>query len=252
MIEFADGFAVAQQELKRLWEKAFGDEQTFIETFFETAYAPECCRVAIQDGKLAGMLFWFDCSLASEKIAYIYGVATDPTVQGQGVATELMKNVHSLLQNSGYSGAILVPGSENLFRFYEKRGYAVVGRVSEGVAQASESVRIERVDADTYGQLREKMLPPNAVHQQGRNMAFLDRLADCYCGDGFAAAISKEEPKSCMEYLGDVSKISGLAGALGCGSLPYRQPGQGRAFAMGMGFHGVSFPQDIYFGLAFD
>lgn len=252
MIEFSDGSAVPQQKLKRLWEKAFGDEQSFIDTFFEAAYAPECCRIAIRDGELVGMLFWFDCVLASEKIAYIYGVATDPSAEGQGIATALMENVHRLLKNGGYSGAILVPGSEALFRFYEKRGYTVVSHVSEGNVQASAKIFVEHIGADVYAQLRGKMLPDHAVEQLGRNMAFLNRLADCYRGDGFVAAMSKEDPRICMEYLGDSNKIPGFAGAVGCSTLHYRMPGKGRAFAMGMRFDGAPWQQDVYFGLAFD
>ena len=252
MIEYSDGSAVPQQELKLLWKKAFGDEQSFIDSFFEAGYAPECCRTALRDGKLVSMLFWFDCSVGSEKIAYIYGVATDPAAEGQGIATGLMENVHSLLQNCGYSGAILVPGSQGLFRFYEKRGYHVVSTVSEGTVQASHKIPVERIDAQTYAQLRDKLLKENAVRQQGRNAAFLDRLACCYRGDGFLAAVSREAPENCMEYLGDEGKLSGLAAAMGCSTLSYRMPGAGRPFAMGIWFDPASRQDAVYFGLAFD
>lgn len=252
MIEYSNGAAVPQEKLKLLWKKAFGDEQSFIDTFFDAGYTPECCRTALRDGELVGMLFWFDCSIASERIAYIYGVATDPIAEGQGIATGLMENVHRLLKNSGYSGAILVPGSQALFRFYEKRGYSVVSSVSEGEVQASQGILTEQISAKTYAQLRGEMLPENAVMQMGRNAAFLDRLACCYRGDGFLAAVSKDSPQNCMEYLGDESKISGFAGAIGCDRLSYRMPGTGRPFAMGIWFDEAARRDEIYFGLAFD
>lgn len=252
MIEYSDGSGARLEQLKWLWKKAFGDEDDFIDTFFQTGYAPECCRVAIQDGALAGMLFWFDCSLGANKIAYIYGVATDPAAQGQGVASGLLEDVHRLLKDCGYSGAILVPASDMLFMFYEKRGYSTVSCVSEGVTHAAKRTSVEEIDVDAYEKLRREYLPVNGIKQVGRNMVYLDKLACFYRGSGFVAAVSKEDRSRCTEFLGDPDQLPGLAGALGCGTLRYRMPGPDKAFAMGIRFDGAAWTDGVYFGLAFD
>lgn len=251
MIEYSDGTGVSPQDLKLLWKKAFGDEDSFIDTFFASGYASECCRVGMQNGRPAGMLFWFDCQLEGKKLAYIYGVATDPDVQGQGVATGLMENTHSLLRSRGYCGAVLVPGSEQLFRFYEKRGYRVVSFVTEGQVTACGSTEMSAIDAETYMYLREEMSDRSCIRQIGRNQLFLAELADCYRGDGFLAAMSKHEPDRCMEYLGDAARLPGVAGGLNLETMSYRMPGQGRPFAMGIFWDGKE-QEQIYFGLAFD
>lgn len=252
MIEYSDGSGVRPEQLKRLWKKAFGDEDDFIDLFFETGYDSQCCRVAIQDGALAGMLFWFDCSLGSRKIAYIYGVATDPSAQGQGIASGLLEDVHRLLKDCGYFGAMLVPASDMLFRFYEKRGYSTISHVSEGKAYAAQSVPVEKIDMDAFEKLRREYLPVNAIEQVGRNMVYFDKLACFYRGEGFLAAVSKEDGSRCMEFLGDPDQLPGLAGALGCGTLHYRMPGPDKAFSVGIRFDGALWTDGVYFGLAFD
>ncbi len=252
MIEYSDGTGASRESLKKLWKKAFADEDGFIDTFFSAGFSPERCRTAIADGTLAGMLFWFDCSVGGQKTAYIYGVATDPRAQGQGIATGLMENVHSLLSSCGYSSAILVPGSQMLFRFYEKRGYRVVSTVTECRVPAAQACRIDPIDVQTFARLRHEMLPPNGVEQLGGNLRFLEQIADCYQGEGFIAAVSRDDPSHCMEILGDEGQIAHFAGALGCEQMFCRMPGTGRQFAMGIRLDGADWVEPIYFGLAFD
>lgn len=252
MIEYSDGTGVSPQDLKLLWKKAFGDEDSFIDTFFASGYAPDCCQVGLQDGRLVGMLFWFDCLLEGERLAYIYGVATDPDAQGQGVATGLMENTHSLLRSRGYCGAVLVPGSEQLFRFYEKRGYHVVSFVTEGQVRACGSTELTAIDSKTYMELRNEMMDGSCIRQTGRNQRFLAELADCYRGEGILAAMSRQEPGRCMEYLGDAECLPQVAGGLKLETMSYRMPGQGRPFAMGLFWDGKKQVQQVYFGLAFD
>ena len=113
--------------LRSLWREAFGDEDSFLDAFFGTAYSPDRARVAMIDGNVAGALYWFDCSLEGRKYAYIYAVATAKSYRGRGVCTALMRDTHSHLKDGGYSGAVLVPGDAPLFAFYEKMGYRRLG-----------------------------------------------------------------------------------------------------------------------------
>ena len=48
--------------LRALWREAFGDGDEFLDTFFDTAFSKERCRVAIDGERTVGALYWFDCS----------------------------------------------------------------------------------------------------------------------------------------------------------------------------------------------
>ena len=36
-------------ELKKLWQEAFGDEEAYIDCFFDTAFSPDRCRCVTVD-----------------------------------------------------------------------------------------------------------------------------------------------------------------------------------------------------------
>ena len=71
-------------ELRALWQEAFGDDDAFLEHFFTYGFAPDRCRCVTVDGKLAAALYWFDCSFQGKPLAYLYGVATFKAHRGKG------------------------------------------------------------------------------------------------------------------------------------------------------------------------
>ena len=109
-------------DLQSLWKEAFGDTDDFIACFFSQGFSPNRCRRIKKDGILAA-LYWFDCAWQDKKLAYIYGVDTDVQHQGKGLCTALLKDTHKHLQEQGYFGAVLVPGSVSLREFYRRFGY---------------------------------------------------------------------------------------------------------------------------------
>ena len=109
--------------LLNLWKEAFGDSDEFINTFKETAFSTKRSRVIKKDDEVLAALYWFDCTVYGRPIAYIYAVATLKAYRGQGLCKRLMIDTHTHLKNSGYEGAILVPGSKELFEFYKNLGY---------------------------------------------------------------------------------------------------------------------------------
>lgn len=236
--------------LTKLWQEAFGDEIGYIDAFFETAYAPERSRVAVIDGEIAGMHFWFDCQLDGQKLAYLYAVATDKRFRGRGVATKLMEDGERLLKEHGYAGAILSPGSESLFRFYAGRGYETVGFRSEDRIQAGTPIPIREVGEQEYAALRRGMLPENGVRQEGENLRFLHRFSRFYAGEGFCGVVYGREA-FLPEYLGDRKKIPGLLGALGLAEASVRMPGEEIPNAMAK-WLSASDIKKVYLGFVFD
>lgn len=240
------------QQLKTLWKEAFGDPEEFIDTFFETAYAPEQCRFVMMGDQLAAALYWLDCQLGEEKLAYIYAIATAEAFQGKGLCRKLMELTHRDLKAMGYAGAVLVPGSESLFRMYGKMGYAVCSHVREWECAAStRPVAMKKLTADEYALLRRRLLPKNGAVQEGRSLSYLASYAQLWGGDGFCAALVRESDRIiCTELLGSGGRAPEILAALGAKTGCFRGPGTEKPFAMYHPLNGSMAPG--YFGLAFD
>ena len=111
--------------LRELWKKAFGDTDEFLDLFFSTAYTPDRCRCIPEGNTVQSVLYWFDCELAGQKMAYIYAVATDPACRGRGLCRTLMEDVMDVLRSRGYAAALLLPQEEWLIRMYVADGLAL-------------------------------------------------------------------------------------------------------------------------------
>ena len=250
MTEFRDTAVQDRPVLTRLWQEAFGDTASYIDAFFETAYAPGRSRVAVADGEIAGMLFLFDCWLAGERYAYLYAVATDKRFRGRGIATALMEDGEQFLRARGYAGVLLSPGNESLFRFYGKRGYETVGYRSEERIPAGKPVPVREIGEEEYAQIRAELLPENGVRQEGENLRFLHRFCRFYAGDRFCAAVYQGEA-FLPEYLGDRKNVPGLLAALGMTEASVRMPGVDTPCVMGKWFSGAD-KNRIYLGFVYD
>lgn len=237
-------------KLKKLWKQAFGDTDAFIDTFFSVAYSPDRCRYLIEDGELAAMLYWFDCSCNGEKLAYLYAVATDQAFQNQGLCRKLMAQTHTYLQSQGYAGAILVPGSKALFRLYEKLGYRTCCYVTNITCTAGTPIPLHPITTEEYAVLRRALLPTGGVLQEDAALALLAATAKLYAGDGFILAATLEDGTCHIHELLGRADPAGITAALGAAEGIFRTPGTDTPFAMYCGF--TAAPAPGYFGLALD
>ena len=117
-----------QKQLELIWKLAFGDEDEYIDLYFNNRNWINETAVLLQDDKIVSMLAMIPAELATEdgsrqKSAMIYAVATHPDYQKRGLADELMNFANRYLTSKGILSTFLVPAGEDLFRFYEKRGY---------------------------------------------------------------------------------------------------------------------------------
>ena len=236
---------------RRLWQEAFGDTDEFLDLFSSTVYAPERSRAITVDGNLAAALYWFDCEYDGKKIAYIYAVATVKTYRGRGLCHRLMTQTHRHLQDNGYVGAILVPGSKVLFDLYAGMGYKVCSYMSEMDCKAEGSIDCREINKTEYAILRRQFLPQGGVVQEGANLDFLEKQARFFAGRDFllAAQVNEQKLKG-LELLGDQSTASAIVSVLGCVSGTFRIPGKEQPFAMYYSLQDDTMP--TYFGFAFD
>lgn len=238
-------------DLRKLWQEAFGDDDAFLDQFYTYGFAPDRCRCITVDGQLAAALYWFDCSFLGKPLAYLYGVATAKKHRGKGLCRILTENTHSHLKYLGYAGEILVPAEGDLFEMYEKMGYAHCASVSEFSCQAGDApIALREIDPEEYARLRRVYLPENGVVQEGDNLNFLQKFAQFYAGEDFLAAVYPGEKCVIPELLGNRDAAPGILRALRRTKGQIRTPGTEKPFAM---YHPLSdLPAPNYFGLAFD
>ena len=239
------------EELRALWQEAFGDDEAFMERFYTYGFAPDRCRCLTIDGHVAAALYWFDCSYQGKPLAYLYGVATLKVYRGQGLCRALAENTHDHLKYLGYAGEILVPAGEDLFRMYEKMGYHTCTAVSEFTATAGpEAAQMRQIDREEFSRLRREYLPAGGVIQEGDNLDFLQTMADFYVGEDFLLTVVRDEKFFAPELLGNTAAAPAILAALRQNQGLFRCPGTEKPFAM---YHGLrELPAPHYFGLAFD
>ena len=167
-----------------------------------------------------------------------------------------MADTHTHLASLGYMGAILVPGSEALFGFYSRMGYASCTRIHEFICVTSdETVRLTQISPAEYASLRRQLLPEGGVIQEKENLDFLITQAALYKGEDFILAARQENSTLiCPEILGNTAAAPMITKTLGCKSGKFRTPPNtaenSRPFAMYLPFTDEKAPS--YFGLAFD
>ena len=233
--------------LRTLWTECFGNEENWIDVFFQTAFDPNHVCCLRRQGRLAAALCWMDTYCQGRPLAYLYAIATAPAHRRQGLCRELMGKAHDLLARQGYAGAILVPGDEGLRQMYGKMNYVNFGGIRRFCAEAGEPIPIRRLSPEEYTALRREYLPAGGVIQENGAVEFLASGAELYVGADFLLAMAGDVG---LELLGNAHGAPGILGALGLERGSFRVPGE-EPFAMFRSLTGEDW-QPGYFGLAFE
>ena len=240
--------------LRKLWQEAFGDINEFLDIFFKTAFDCDRCRCIFDSENIVAALYWFDCLHEDKPIAYIYAIATAISHRGQGLCHKLMHDTHLHLTNLGYQAAILVPGSKELFNFYEKLGYQTGSSIRNFDCEASrDDLALYPIDKYEYARLRKFLLPPGSVIQEKENLDFLQKQVTFYMGHGFLlAAYGENDTLHAIELLGDTSTAPAIVNSLGFAKGIFRTPGSSRPFTMYYPLNNSKLLSPNYFAFAFD
>ena len=240
-------------ELRQIWQEAFGDSDDALDKFAATGFCPDRCHYICDGAIPVSALYWFDCELDGQKLAYIYAVATRASHRGQGLAQRLMAEAHEILKKQGYAGAILVPGEKGLFEFYKKIGYRVATKAEAFSAVAADyPVSINQISPTEYATWRRKYLPEGGVLQEQETLSYLATYAKFYKGEDFLLVATKEEETLLVhEILGNTDACGHILCALACKTGRFRTPGTSLNFAMYFPFTDTC-PVPGYFGLALD
>ena len=242
-----------RNQMRKLWQDAFGDTDAFLDLFYITAYAPDRCLGIFIAEELAAALYWIDCHIQDQKLAYIYAVVTAPAHRGKGLCRKLMADTHELLKSRGYSGSILVPQKESLRQMYVGMGYQDAGGLTVFSCEAgTDPIPLRAVGPQEFAALRRSLLPENAVIQEGEGLDFLAQQLQFYAGDDvLLAAYAENGTLHGIELLGNRNAAPGILKALDIPQGIFRTPGHNQPFAM---FHPLANDAICpkYFGFAFD
>lgn len=167
--------------MKELWLEAFGGSPESAEGVI-TRFAGEThAWVDEQDGQLTAMALTPPVQIGRHKGVYLCGLATAKAWQGRGIATELLQHIADLLAQVGVEFIALIPESDQLFSFYEKRGYkaAFPRRKLELPLHRNlwSQAEFDAVPVRAIGELRAKFCP-NVV--QLSQEAMLETMTDLY------------------------------------------------------------------------
>ncbi len=239
--------------LRCLWKEAFGDEDLFLDAFFQTGFSPERCRCITQSGDVTAALYWFEMTCGESRIAYLYAVATAAAHRGKGLFSALLQDTKNVLTQQGFDGILLVPETEALGRMYEKFGFSVCTKVRETHAEAGENaVDFREIGPAEFARLRRQLLPAGSVLQEGADLRFLATQYRFWAGEEWLAAGQIYDGKLiCREFLGNKEMIPGLLRAFGVPQGRFRTPGDERAFGYLLPLQGRC-GRPAYFGLALD
>ena len=242
--------------LRSLWQEAFGDTEKFLDIYFSTAFCPERCLCVTVEDTVTAMLYWFDCEYESNPLAYIYAVATAKNSRGLGICHKLMEHTHRHLEDLGYKGTLLVPGSTELFSFYESMGYQTCSHINQTACIAADTkkeVILRQIDKAEYAILRRQFLPRGGVIQEKENLDFLETQAKFYAGSDFLLTAHAEgSVLRGLELLGDTGLSGDIVRILGCSEGYFRTPGNSIPLAMYHPLGDSKLLPPTYFGFPFD
>lgn len=167
--------------LKSLWKECFGDEDTYIDHYFNVYYRPERALVLEVGGETVSMLLTFPFVITRAEgtgcpACYIYAFCTHPEERGRGYGRRLLAYAEEQVRRADCGAVVMVPGEESLFRFYESLGYedSIFCR-EEALCQIGNGNYFPRpCSPEWYGQQREKWLtgldhvsyPPEVLRYQ--------------------------------------------------------------------------------------
>ncbi len=116
-------------DLERIWRMCFDDPADYVRYFFDNKYNPNTCAVYVDEniGRPVAMLHMIEGYITEDSeiipVQYIYAAATRPDYQRRGIMGQLLEFARRCAEARGQRYQILVPGSRELFKFYEKQGF---------------------------------------------------------------------------------------------------------------------------------
>lgn len=115
--------------LLRNWQISFGDADDYLDFFFRRRFVPDNTLVACANGEPVSQLFLLPAALRAQdellNAYYLFAAATHPDHRKRGIMTMLLTKARSICADRGKDAIVLLPGTRELYRYYEKQGYEI-------------------------------------------------------------------------------------------------------------------------------
>ena len=166
-------------KLKKLWKTCFGDDDEYIDLFFNNRFNPNECLTAFCGESLAAMLFLLPitavCKEKRYPARYIYAVCTEPKFRNRSVSTRLLNAAHEYMAENQIAMSLLVPAEKSLFDYYEKRGFKTEFYCSEFETDARHGeITLKTANLTELFEKRNETFSKSSLYMQW------DRTALCY------------------------------------------------------------------------
>lgn len=197
------------EELKEIWKLSFGDDDSFIDLYFQSIDWIKQTAVLLCDGRVVSMLTMIPVDMAGEngekrRASMLFAIATHPDFQKRGFAERLIEFSNQYLLSMQTAATLLVPAKKELFRFYKKRGYQDGFFVREAVLHLDEIEklagpcslpgRVTPIEPAEYNRLRRKRLKGhNYLDYRDEEIFFQKRLSRMFDADLYAIMLDGAE-----------------------------------------------------------
>ncbi len=119
-----------EEEIKKLWNLCFGDDEAFTELYFSKRYSDEVNLAIEENGNIISALqiLPYPMTFGGEIIStgYISGACTHPDHREKGAMKRLLLKSFARMQDNKVPLTTLIPAEKWLFSYYSKMGYTPV------------------------------------------------------------------------------------------------------------------------------
>ena len=148
--------------LRDNWRVSFGDSDDYLDFFFMRRFAPENTLVASVSGRVISQFFLLPAVLHTQdglkNADYLFAAATHPDYRGKGIMGSLLSKARTFCKARGKDAVVLLPGTPELYRYYEKHGYETAFSRRRWNVTRGELLRLAvpvRKNADTLSVLQD-------------------------------------------------------------------------------------------------
>ena len=152
---------------RQLWKLAFGDDDAYIDNFYNTYYRPERVIVLEEEGAVRSMSAWFDTTFCVPgqgdfRAAYLYAVATNPGCRGRGMSGAVMAWADEYFRSLSIPAVTTVPAQPSLHNFFGANGFrecfVLSSRELTQLPTRRADVILRPLSPEEYGTLRDQLL----------------------------------------------------------------------------------------------
>ena len=190
-----------KDSLKELWKTVFGDSDSLVDAFFNSAYKSAEVYGCKKDGKIVSAFYLIDAPMKrgaeTLKAKYLYAAATLPEYRNCGIMGEMIEYALNNLKMCGYQAVYLYPADEHLYDYYHKFGFEnkFFCRVYEPDSTFLDKYKNQRyfLSDHSYAEMRQHLVAENFAQFDSN---YLDFAHFCAVSGGFEInAVFDDEDK---------------------------------------------------------